>query len=230
MTVGHLLTGCCSSRKGGLLTTRARREREKEERRQSILQAAREVFLQKGFYNATVDSVAERAEVSKGTVYLYFESKETLLAHLLLEGLAALTGYLEEAFAADRALSAEERMRRLGWAYLQFFQREPLYFRFLMAVDRGRFQQAVSPQVYQQVLAASLEGLNWVVRAIEQGIADGVFTCCDSRQAAATLWATLNGVLELMEHPLRRDMVGVGTDVLYRTALETVIRGLRAAS
>lgn len=211
------------------MTTRARREREKEERRQSILQAAREVFLQKGFYNATVDSVAERAEVSKGTVYLYFESKETLLAHLLLEGLAALTGYLEEAYAPDRALSAEERLRRLGWAYLQFFQREPLYFRFLMAVDRGRFQQTVSPDVYQEVLAASLDGLNWVVRAIEQGIADGVFACCDSRQAAATLWATLNGVLELMEHPLRRDMVGVGTDVLYRTALETVIRGLRPA-
>lgn len=209
------------------MTTRARREREKEERRQSILQAAREVFFQKGFYSATVDSVAERAEVSKGTVYLYFESKETLLAHLLLEGLEALVAYLEEAYAADRVLSAEERMRRLGWAYLQFFQREPLYFRFLMAVDRGRFQEAVSPQVYQDVLAASLEGLTWVVRAVEQGNADGLFDCCDPQQAAATLWATLNGVLELMEHPLRRDLVGVGRDVLYRTALETVIRGLR---
>lgn len=217
-----------SSHKGGVkLTTRRRRAREKEERRQSILQAAREVFLEEGFDRATVDSIAERAEVSKGTVYLYFESKETLLARLLLEGLEALIGYLEEAYAPDRALAADERLRRLGWAYLQFFQREPLYFRFLMAVDRGRFREAVTPQVYQEVLEASLEGLDWVVRAIEQGIEDGLFDRCDARQAAATLWATLNGVLELMAHPLRQEMIGVSVDVLYRTALETVIRGLR---
>lgn len=208
------------------MTTRARREREKEERRQSILRAAREVFLTEGFYRTTMDHIAERAEVSKGTVYLYFESKETLLAHLLLEGLETLLAYLEEAYAPDRALAASERLRRLGWAYLQFFQHEPLYFRFLMAVDGGRFRDTVTPEVYQEVLRVSTEGLDWVIRAIQQGVDEGLFDCCDVRQAAATLWAALNGVLELMNHPLRREMVGVAVDVLYRTALETVIRGL----
>jgi TetR/AcrR family transcriptional regulator len=210
------------------VTTRERREREKEERRQSILGAAREVFFEHGFHRATVDSVAERAEVSKGTVYLYFESKETILAHLLLEGLGELIEELAQAYAADRVIPADERLRRLGWAYLQFFQREPRYFRFLMAMDRGRFREAVTPEVYQEVLEASLEGLNWAVRAVEQGIEAGVFGCCDAQQAAATLWATLNGALQLTEHPLRREMMGVSTDVLYRTAMETVIRGLQA--
>ena len=211
------------------MTTRARRKREKEERRQSILRAAREVFFENGFHRATVDDIAERAEVSKGTVYLYFESKETILAHLLLGGLCELVGELEQAHEAEGTLTADERLRRLGWAYLQFFQREPLYFRFLMAMDRGRFREAVTPQVYQEVLEASMEGLNWAVRAVEQGIESGVFGCCDARQAAATLWATLNGVLELMEHPLRREMVGVEREALYQAALETVIRGLQAA-
>jgi len=210
------------------VTTRERREREKEERRQSILRAAREVFFEHGFHRATVDNVAGRAEVSKGTVYLYFESKETILAHLLLEGLDELVGELEQAYTAAEALPVDEQIRRLGWAYLQFYQREPRYFRFLMAVDRGQFREAVTPQVYQDVLEASVEGLNWAVRAIEQGIDDGMFDCCDARQAAATLWATLNGVLELMEHPLRREMLGVEREALYQVALETVIRGLRA--
>jgi len=185
------------------------------------------VFLADGFYGATVDSIAERAEVSKGTVYLYFESKETILAHLLLEGLELLYDCLEEAYGLDYPWPAEERLRRLGWAYLQFFHQEPLYFRYLMAVDRGRFQETVSPDVYQEVLQASLEGLDWVVRAIEQGVAERTFTCCDARLAAATLWAVLNGALQLMDHPLRREMVGVDASVLYRTALETVILGLR---
>ena len=209
------------------MSTRARREREKEERRQSILKAAREVFFENGFHNATVDSVAERAEVSKGTVYLYFESKETILAHLLLEGLDGLTGELERAYAVGESLPADERLRQLGWAYFQFFRREPRYFRFLMAMDRGRFREAVIPQVYQEALEASMEGLSWVVGTIEQGIEDGMFGDCDARLAAATLWATLNGVLELMEHPLRREMVGVEREALYQTALETIIRSLQ---
>ena len=186
------------------------------------------MFFENGSYRATVDDVAERAEVSKGTVYLYFESKETILAHLLLQGLEELIGELERAYAPGEALPADERLRQLGRAYLRFFQREPAYFRFLMAMDRGRFREAVTPEIYQEVLEASMEGLNWAVRAVEQGVEDGLFRCDDTRQAAATLWATLNGLLELMEHPLRREMVGVKREVLCRTAEDIVISGLRA--
>ncbi|MBN1178193.1 MAG: helix-turn-helix transcriptional regulator [Anaerolineae bacterium] len=212
------------------MSTRARREREKQRRRDSILAAAQAVFLEEGFYRATVDSVAERAEVSKGTVYLYFDSKETLLAALLLEGLDALIEALEAAYAPAQDYAADERLRRLSAAYFQFFHDEPHYFRFLMAMDRGRFRDSVAPDMYQEVLKASLEGLSWVVKAVEQGVTSGLFVCCDVNQAAATLWATLNGVLELMAHPLRRDIVAVEPAVLYYSASETVIRGLLARS
>ncbi len=211
------------------MTTRARREREKEKRRQSILQAAHDVFFENGFHRATVDNVAERAEVSKGTVYLYFESKETILAHLLLETLDELIEELEQAYVTAESLPADEQLRRLGQAYLRFFKEEPECFRLLMAMDRGRFQDSVTPEIYQQVLSASLEGLGWVMKTIQQGIDEEMFRCCDVRLAASTLWAMLNGVLELMNHPLRRAMVGMEREALYQTALETVIQGLRSA-
>jgi AcrR family transcriptional regulator len=209
------------------VTTRARREREKEERRQSILQAAREVFFEHGFHRATVGDVADRAEVSKGTVYLYFESKEMILALMLLEGLDELVRELEQAYAADESLPADERLRRLGRAYLRFFEQEPEYFRLLMAVDRGRFQESVTPEVYHDVLVASLEGLEMVMRAVQQGIDEGLFRRCDVRQAASVLWATMNGVLQLMEHPLRREIVGMDRGSLYQAALDIVIEGLQ---
>ena len=76
-----------ASKRGQPVGTTGRRERERAKRRQDILQAAREVFFGEGFSRATIDDVAARAEVSKGTVYLYFESKGAILAHLVLEGL-----------------------------------------------------------------------------------------------------------------------------------------------
>jgi hypothetical protein len=94
-------------------------------------------------------------------------------------------------------------------------------------MDRGRFQEAVPPELYGQILEASLEGLTLVVRVVEAGIEKGVFACTDAREAACIFWASLNGVLQLMEHPLRREMVGVGEAVLYEATIDTVIKGLK---
>ncbi len=55
-----------------------RKEKEKQQRRDDILGAAKEVFFSKGLMSATMDEIAEKAELSKGTLYLYFASKEEL--------------------------------------------------------------------------------------------------------------------------------------------------------
>ena len=211
------------------MSTSARREREKRQRRRSILRAAREMFFENGFHHATVESVAERAEVSKGTVYLYFASKESLLAHLLLEGLENLVSELERAYADAIDLPADEQLRTLARAYLDFFDRDPQYFPFLMAMDRGRFQEAVPPELYEKILETSLKGLTLAVRVVEDGIENGVFACGDPQRAACVFWASLNGGLQLMEHPLRREMVGVDEAVLYESSIDTVIKGLTTA-
>jgi AcrR family transcriptional regulator len=187
------------------------------------------MFFENGFHHATVESVAERAEVSKGTVYLYFASKESLLAHLLLEGLENLVSELERAHVAAIDLPADERLKALARAYLDFFDRNPQYFPFLMAMDRGRFQEAVPPELYQEILETSLKGLTLVVRVVEHGIEEGVFACADPQRAACVFWASLNGGLQLMEHPLRRELVGVDEAVLYESSIDTVINGLKTA-
>jgi len=188
------------------------------------------VISEKGLHRATVDDVAERAEVSKGTVYLYFKSKETILAHLLVAALGELVLQLGRAHASHVDLPAAERLRRLCWAYLHFFQREPQYLQLLMATDRGRFRESVTAAVYEGVLQASLEGLNLAVDVIEQGVEDGTVACTDPRQAAAVMWATLNGVLELMRHPLRREMLGVDREAFHDFTIEMLIHSVDGSS
>jgi hypothetical protein len=97
-------------------------------------------------------------------------------------------------------------------------------------MDRGRFQEAIPSELYEGILAASLEGLNRAVRVVEQGVEEGMFTCSDAPKAACVFWASLNGVLQLMEHPLRREMVGVGRQALYQSTVETVIKGLKSTA
>jgi len=208
--------------------TTGRRERERAKRRQDILQAARDVFFGEGFSRATIDDVAARAEVSKGTVYLYFESKGAILAHLVLEGLDILSGHLQTAYAPKKDLTADERVRRLARAYLKFSRTHPQYFRLLMAFDRGQFRESVPAPLYQQVSERSLASLRWVEQSLEQGRASGEFVISDPRRMAGVLWASLNGVLLLLDHPLRQEILGVPLDKLFDSTLELLLHGLDA--
>jgi AcrR family transcriptional regulator len=209
------------------LTTAERRAREKAQRRREILDAARREFFERGFHTPTVDDVAARAEVSKGTIYLYFESKEEILAHLLLEGLELLLTEMETAYDPGSPPPAESGLHALAHAYLDFCQNNPSYFRLIMAFDRGRFEESISQDTYKQVLDRSLRGLALVKQTIENGIATGVFHVEDPWQAAGLVWAALNGVLVLMAHPLRQRLLQSDLRTMFEATLDLVVRGLK---
>src|SRR5512136_2342491 len=98
--------------------TAERREREKQERNDAIMDAALEVFAEKGLKNSTVDDVAEKAELSKGTLYLYFKSKEHLFFAIDMRAARLLRERFEEAAQSETTGSA--KVRAIGRAYVQF--------------------------------------------------------------------------------------------------------------
>ena len=207
--------------------TTSRRLKEKVDRKERILAAAREVFFDVGIHRATVDAIAERAEVAKGTVYLYFATKDSIVAHLLLEGLDTLSEYLASAYDQGASQDGEARLRRLAAAYFEFYQQETDYFRLMMAFDRGHFKDTVSAELYEIILLRSLRGLRWVTDSTQQAMDEGVIHAGDARQVAGMLWAALNGVLVLTSHPLRRELVVQEVETLYAGVLETMLRGMR---
>lgn len=86
-------------------------------KRRQILDGARRIFLSAGFDGASMGEIARAARVSKGTLYVYFESKEALFEALTLEekaGLAEAVFRLDESDPDVRAA-----MRRLGNSYLE---------------------------------------------------------------------------------------------------------------
>jgi AcrR family transcriptional regulator len=208
------------------VSTAERRAREKAQRRREILDAARREFLEHGVGRPTMDDIASSAEVSKGTIYLYFKSKEEILAHLLLEGLDLLLQKMEGAVELQAQAGPADALRALANAYLQFCESSPLYFRLIMAFDRGRFEESIPRRLYQQVLRKSLRGLDLVAQQVHLGIEMGAFHAKDHWQAAGSVWAALNGVLVLMAHPLRQRILHSSVDGMFEATLDLVLKGL----
>lgn len=72
---------------------------DREDRRAAILNAAQEVFAEYGFHRAKVETIAERASIAKGTIYLYFPSKTELLRALVEERMGRLIRMVDDQIA-----------------------------------------------------------------------------------------------------------------------------------
>ncbi|MFT6557286.1 TetR/AcrR family transcriptional regulator [Sneathiella sp.] len=70
---------------GDMSVKRATNERQKEARRDAILHAARSLFMEAGFFDVSMATIAKRAGLAKGTVYLYFKTKEEIFLALSTE-------------------------------------------------------------------------------------------------------------------------------------------------
>src|SRR5437867_11941862 len=90
-----------------------------EFRTSEILEAARKVFAKKGFHDATVDDIAAAAGVAKGTVYLYYRSKQEVYFAALKFGIAQMYATLVE--EVRRVSTTEEKLRALIAARLAYF-------------------------------------------------------------------------------------------------------------
>jgi TetR/AcrR family transcriptional regulator len=205
-----------------MMGTRTRRAREKVARREAILQAAKGVFTEKGLLASTIDEIAERAEVAKGTIYLYFKSKEEMLSALLDEGLALVGKRFSE--AVDLSVSADENLRRLCDAYCRLYREEPHYFKLLFFCSHADVRAKVCAN------PSECQGLPPLTALIQKGIDEGTFSpTVDPSKAAAIAWASSNGIILLFEQdPQGARRFDLPIEELLQTNMELFIRGLKA--
>lgn len=123
----------------------------KEDKRQRLLRAALELFAERGFFGTAVPLVAESAGVAAGTVYRFFDSKETLVNEVFREAKGRLRAALAEGLdygLAPKALFDEVWRRLVGFA-----RAEPTAFHFLELQDHAPYLDEESRALEREVLA-----------------------------------------------------------------------------
>lgn len=211
------------------MTTDDRRQREKQQRVNLIMDAALEVFAEKGLRNATMDDIAEKAELSKGTLYLYFKSKEHMFFAIDLRAGQLLKERFAE--AARSAKTGLEKVRDIGRAYYQFCFDYPTYFKAMAYVERmdpqtfGEIAREMVPKGEKSFTDNSLAIL---AAAIESGHTDGsISKDVDPWVTAILLWSTSNGVIQMIKN--RGDflkLLNLPVEKLYPSKELMVERGL----
>jgi len=188
-----------------------RREREREARRSALLEAARELLLERGFGGTTTRAIAERCELSEATLFFYFGSKEEILVSLLFEGIDYWAKGLER--LEKQSLPAAEKLARL-WKYFGDVRSEhPEYFLLSTHLAQPRATADVAVEVRAEIVRRSGENFARLARLLEEttGLGDG-------RIAADLLWGAFFGVMALRDarvnlgakpHPTDRELTAM---------------------
>ena len=211
-------------RAGGAKALRPRRAEQKAASRARILEAARLVFFRDGFAAANLDEVAERAEVAKGTLYRYFDSKAELYVAVLTHNGRVFEEKLRATLSP--ALEPVEQIRRTARFYFDHWTQNPEYFAIFWALENQELIGELPEGVVEEVTKLWEACLRVLADVIARGVKEGTFAPCDPWEVANVLWTLANGLLQTDYAATRKRLRRRRLDRVFEHAIELVLRGL----
>lgn len=208
--------------------------RERKRRRDQIVDAAEKVIFSNGLEQATMEEIAETAELSKGTLYLYFKNKQELYLAICERGSNLLNGRLAKVFAADR--SGLEIIRELGAVYLRFVRDNPEYFTAFMHYESlMNLDELEESEMVETCENNVREAMTFIVRALQIGMQDGTIDdSADPRELAVLIWACTKGLVQMTHmkeqghHFKMMDEMELDLDSIFESYLNLIGRGIAA--
>jgi len=171
-----------------------RKEREKERRRQQIIIAAKRIFSAKGFNKATMEDIAKEAEISPGTIYIYFKNKDELYASLSIRILQHLNIRLEHV-KNQNDVNVEQRIATLKDALYDIYNFDPLILINLFHLQSSESLKNLSFGLLSEIKRLSQDSLKIMADIFSEGISNGVFIKTNPNALADIFWALFSGVI-----------------------------------
>ena len=190
-----------------------------EERKDQIMNAAEEVFSQKGFSDARMDDIAEETGLSKGTLYLYYKSKDDLI-------IAILDRIFQREFKTIENLDlATISASKAIWAFVETTAKDikvmvrllPITYEFMGLAFRNKFVQ----KTFKAYLNHYLDIL---IPIIQHGIDSGEFRPADAKEVAIAMGAIMEGTLLLWVY----DNSLIEPEIHLRSGMKLLLEGVQA--
>jgi AcrR family transcriptional regulator len=191
-----------------------------EERKDQIMNAAEGVFSQKGFNDARMDDIAEETGLSKGTLYLYFKSKEDLV-------IAILDRMFKEVFQGLKARkNTESSATEAIWRftedairdYKKMMRMMPIAYEFLALVFRNKIVQKAFKQYFNHYMDV-------LIPIIQRGIDSGEFRQVEAEDIAIAAGAIFEGTILLWVYDKSR----VDVERHIRSSIDLLLKGVLAS-
>ncbi len=167
----------------------SRKEQEKLARKKDILDTAAVLFSEKDFHEVTVDEIAGRVGLYKGTIYLYFKNKDDIFFTIVKEKTQTLFSRLKSAMEGDTTYL--ERLEKVIRSYLLFFEEHKSFFKIVHS-EKSRIATQVKDRLKKHMLQSFHASVSLLQNFIEEGQDQGILKDFSS----LTLTKALRGLMD----------------------------------
>ncbi|MBI5372849.1 MAG: TetR/AcrR family transcriptional regulator [Sphingobacteriales bacterium] len=171
------------------MTIANRKQREKEEMRSLILDAARTIFLEKGYEQASIRAIAEKIEYSPGTIYLYFKDKDEIFHALHEEGFSRM---LKKMQPLQHVQDPFERLKAMGAVYLDFAQNNRDFYDLMFIL-----QAPIKHEIDMEDWKMGHQTLDYLKNILRECQEQGRFRGRDINYLSFTIWSMVHGMSAL---------------------------------
>lgn len=170
-----------------------RKERERRLRKEIILESAIALIHQNGFEKTTMDEIARKAELSKGTLYLYFKNKAALYQGIRKQALEQLHKAFQEILHQD--VTGSQLVREMNRSFIDFINEEPVLTHSLTLDYREDLED--NNELLQECKQLEKEIIMMMTRALQIGIQDKtISTSLQPKILAIQIGLMMRGVIE----------------------------------
>ena len=202
-----------------------RKQRERERRRQQIIVAAKRVFSEKGYSKSTMEDIAREAELSPGTLYLYFKNKDELYASLSLRILQYLNIRLEDV-KKEKDIKPRQKIVAIKEALFDVYQFDPMILINMFHLQSSETLKNLSSPLLENITELSRNSLAILAEIFKDDTGQDIFASHRPAAIADIVWSLFTGVI-LWEESKR--MIDNEKDFLKQTldvAFEIFARGI----
>jgi AcrR family transcriptional regulator len=171
-----------------------RKKRERERRRQQIIVAAKRVFSEKGFSKSTMEDIAREAELSPGTLYLYFKNKDELYASLSLRILQYLNIRLEDV-KKEKDTDPRQKIGAIKEALYDVYQFDPMILINMFHLQSSETLKNLSSPLLENIMELSRNSLNVLAQIFKEGSGKKGFMDNNPTAVADIVWSLFTGVV-----------------------------------
>jgi len=169
-------------------TTKLSWQRRKESRPNEIIEAAFVLFAEKGFTTTTMDEIAHKAGISKGSIYNYFNSKEAIFEAVVTNDIVPILDQIRDAVAKNHQDTSAQFLNCLIQGLITFSQESHLeMIPKLIVSESGNFPDLAKD--YIEKIFKPLRGI--IETVIQKGVDNKEFINCDPRTTAHLLLAPI---------------------------------------
>jgi len=171
-----------------------RRRREKDVRRELAIDAAMNIYEEEGYHAITMEKIAEKSELSRAALYLYFKNKDEIVISAILTHADYFARVLQEVYD-NRENIKEELLEKLWECFQRFYEKDPVVFTAWQLFHQSEMIGNLAPQLRDILHESGAKVVTLQHKIAEYAVTEKIFIQCDHRALSEVIWSTFLGIV-----------------------------------